>query len=104
MLIDVKHFARNVQFVVSDTDPQYPPKTFEELKRRCDEIKREIPSKGDNKPFAEKLFTIFKDCGLITWENKNKAEFYNWVVNRALVNLGVPQNLQARKFLHNLYY
>ena len=165
------NFFKPIYFVVSDTDPQYPPRTFEELRRRCDEIKREIPAKGDNKLFTEKLFTFFKDCGLITWENiallsdkircdrefhcamnplggvlrkedlpmgnpkryyctknrgravacdgfvyyissqwydtyanTNKAEFYNWVVNRALVNLGVPQNLQTRGLLYIPYY
>ncbi|MBR2774938.1 MAG: hypothetical protein IKD73_08150 [Selenomonadaceae bacterium] len=167
MLIDVKHFSRNVPFVVADTDPQYTPRTFEELKQCCDDIKREIPAKGNNKVFVEKLFTFFKDCGLITlanvaflndsfscrkefyypmnpvggilrkkglsmgspgkyykkravvceheiyyisnyWydnaTNTNKAEFYNWVVNKALVKLDVPQNLQARGLLYIPYH
>ena len=159
-----------IYFTVADTDPKFPPETFEELRQRCNEIKREIPARGDNKIFAEKIFTFFKDCGLITranvnflsdsysckrtfyfpmnpvggilrkdglsmgspakyycsknkgravvfedvvyyissyWfdsqTNTNKAEFYNWVVNKALVNLGIQQNLQARELLYNPY-
>lgn len=164
------NFFRPIYFTVADTDPQNPPKTFEEFRERCDDIKREIPAQGDNKSFAEKIFTFFKDCGLITpanvaflsnsfscrreffypmnplggvlrkvglsmgnpvryycsknkgravicagevyyisnyWYdnaiNTNKAEFYNWVINRALVNLDVPQDLRARKLLYNPY-
>ena len=160
-----------IYFTVADTDPKFPPETFEELRQRCNEIKAELHAHGDNTAFAEKIFTFFKDCGLITrtniaflsdkyscdrefhctmnplggvlrrdglsmgnpkryycsknkgravifeyeiyyitsqWyapgmSNPTKPEFYNWVVNKALVNLGIPQNLQARELLYNPY-
>lgn len=37
------------------------------------------------------------------YTNTNKAEFYNWVVNKALVRLGFPQNLQVRELLYIPY-
>lgn len=166
-------FFKPFYFVVTDTAPKYSPKTFEEFRKRCDEIKSLIPAQGDNTVFAEKIFTFFKDCGLITganvaflsdknscnrvfrytmnplggvlrkkglsmqtgntsrtlryyctknrgravicedvvfyissqWydtdNNQNKAEFYNWVVNKALINLSFPQNLQSRGLFYN---
>ena len=60
-----------IYFVVADTEPQNPPRTFNELRQRCDEIKDLIPAQGDNKIFAEKIFTFFKDCELITRANIN---------------------------------
>lgn len=60
-----------IYFVVADTDRQNPPRTFAELRQRCDEIKDCIPSQGNNTRFAEKIFTFFKDCGLITRANVN---------------------------------
>ena len=157
-----------IYFTVADTDLQNPPRTFSELEQRCNEIKNYIPAQGDNKIFAEKIFTFFKDCGLITranvaflsdkyscdkffhcamnplggvlrrsglpmktgvtrryyssknrgravicegeiyyissqwfdtFANQNKAAFYNWVVQKALENLGVSRNLQTRTLL-----
>ena len=63
------NFAKPIYFVVADTDPQNPPKSFEELRNRCNEIKKELPAHGDNTNFTEKVFMLFKDCGLITPEN-----------------------------------
>ena len=60
---------RQIYFVVSDKDPQNPPKTFDELKQRCDAIKTQIPSQGKNTGFVELIFMFFKDCGLITRSN-----------------------------------
>ena len=83
MFIDVKRFARNVEFVVSDTDPQDTPKTFEELRKRCDEIKLWIPQpekriQGNNTIFTVLAFSLFKDLNFIQKETVEKLNDKNW--------------------------
>ena len=83
MQIDVKRFARNVQFVVSDIDPQYPPRTFEELLERCNEIKAWIPQpkervSGNNMIFTALTFTLFKDLNFIQREIVENLNDANW--------------------------
>ena len=83
MLIDVKHFARNAQFVVADTDTQNPPETFEELRVRCDDIKLWIPKpekriQGNNTIFTVLTFTLFKDLNFINRKTVEKLNDANW--------------------------
>ena len=58
-------------FIVADTDKQNRPKDLNDLEQRFWEVRQRIPqpavkAPGNNMNFAEKAFTLFKDCGLIT--------------------------------------
>ena len=83
MVIDVTSFSRNINFVVSDKDTKDPPKDFEELKRRCDEIKPWIPQpkrkiQGNNAIFTALIFTLFKDLGFVNKRNVELLNDANW--------------------------
>ena len=58
-------------WTVSDTDARDFPKNNDDLDSRLKEIAALIPQplkkiKGNNVEFAQKAFTLLKDCGLIT--------------------------------------
>ena len=73
-------------FIVSDTDKQNFPIDNADLTKRMREIRDLIPQPetrqaDNNMHFAEKAFTLFKDCGLISKENVEALNDAQWCNN-----------------------